>query len=78
MAAEGPSAKTTSGGPRAAPYDAIRRAPRRPPEEERTAPAAAPLVLKGAGVVLLVIAGLVAVYLGAGFLGELAASAAYP
>ncbi len=29
-------------------------------------------------MVLLVIAGLVAVYLGAGLLGELAASAAYP
>ena len=78
MGADGPSAKTTSGGPRAAPYDATRRAPRRPPEEERTAPAATPLVLKGAGVVLLVIVGLVAVYLGAGLLGELAASATYP
>jgi hypothetical protein len=36
------------------------------------------VVLKWAGVALLVIAGLMAVYLGAGLLGELAAWAAYP
>ena len=36
------------------------------------------LLLKWAGVALLAIAGLLAVYLGAGVLGELAARATYP
>jgi hypothetical protein len=40
--------------------------------------AALSLVLKWAGVALLVIAALMAVYLGAGLLGELAVWATYP
>jgi hypothetical protein len=48
------------------------------PEESRIPPAAAVLALKWAGVTLLVIAGLMALYLGAGLLGELAVRATYP
>ena len=47
-------------------------------EEVRTTLRALSLVLKWAGVALLVIAGVLAMYLGAGLLGELAAQAAYP
>ena len=46
--------------------------------EASTTPAALSLVLKWVGVALLVIAGLMAVYLGAVLLGELAVWATYP
>ena len=46
--------------------------------EARTGPAALSVVLKWVGVALLVVACLLAVYLGAGLLGELAVRATYP
>lgn len=49
-----------------------------PLPEASTTPVALSLVLKWAGVALLVIASLMAVYLGAGLLGELAVWATYP
>ena len=68
---------TTSSGPRTASYEATQRAAV-PLPEASTTPAALSVVLKWAGVALLVIAGLMAVYLGAGLLGELAVWATYP
>ena len=47
-------------------------------EEASTGPEALLLWLKWTGVALLVVAGLLAVYLGAGLLGDLAAGASYP
>ncbi len=79
MAAEDTSpTTTTSRGPREASYEATQQGAESLPEEARTAPAALSLMLKWAGVALLVIAALMAVYLGAGLLGELAAKATYP
>ena len=68
----------TSRNPHAATYQATRQATRPQPEQARTAPAALSAGLKWAGVALLVIAVLLAVYVGAGLLGELVARAAYP
>ena len=76
MAAEDTS-PTTSKGPRAASYEATRQGAG-PLQEARSAPAALSMVLKWTGVALLVIAGLMAVYLGADLLGELAVWATYP
>jgi hypothetical protein len=76
MAAED-SSTTTSRRPHAATYEATRQATRPLSEEARTIPTALSPVLKWAGVALLVITGLLAVYLGAGLLGEFAARAAY-
>jgi hypothetical protein len=77
MAAEDTSpTTTTSRGPRAALYEATRQGAGPPSEETRTRPAVP--ALKRAGVALLVVAGLMALYLGADLLGELAARAAYP
>jgi hypothetical protein len=79
MAAEDRSPTTiTSRGPRAASYEATQQGAGPLPEEARTAPAALSMVLKRAGVALLVIAGLMAMYLGADLLGELAVRATYP
>ena len=79
MAAEDASPTTrTSRGPRAASDEATQQGAGPLLEEASTTPAALSLVLKWAGVALLVIAGLVAVYLGAGLLGELAVWATYP
>ncbi len=69
---------TTSRGPRAASYEATRQGAGPLQEEASTTPAALSVVLKWAGVALLVIAGLMAVYLGAVLLGELAVWATYP
>ena len=78
MAAEGTSpTRTTSRGPRASSYEATQQGAG-PLPEASTTPAVLSLVLKWAGVALLVIAGLMAVYLGAGLLGELAVWATYP
>jgi hypothetical protein len=78
MAAEDASpTTTTSRGPRAASYEATQQGAG-PLPEASTTPAALSVVLKWAGVALLVIAGLMAVYLGAGLLGELAVWATYP
>ena len=68
---------TTSRGPRAASYEATQQGAR-PLPEASTTPAALSVVLKWAGVALLVIAGLMAVYLGAALLGELAVRVTYP
>ena len=66
--------------PHAASREAVRRATGAPSEETKRTAALAVLVrvMKWAGVALLVIAGLMGVYLGAGLLGELAVRAAYP
>jgi hypothetical protein len=78
MAAEDTSpTTTTSRGPRAASDEATQQGAG-PLPEASTTPAALSLVLKWAGVALLVVAGLMAVYLGAGLLGELAVWATYP
>jgi hypothetical protein len=78
MAAEDTSPTTiTSRGPRAASYEATQQGAG-PLPEASTTPAVLSLVLKWAGVALLVIAALMAVYLGAGLLGELAVWATYP
>jgi hypothetical protein len=78
MAAEDTSpTTTTSRGPRAASYEATQQGAGSLPEASTT-PAVLSLVLKWAGVALLVGAGLMAVYLGAGLLGELAVWATYP
>jgi hypothetical protein len=77
MAAEDTSpTMTTSRGPRAASYEATQRGAGPLPEASAT-PAALSVMLKWAGVALLVIAGLMAVYLGASLLGELAVRATY-
>ncbi len=81
-AAAEPARKTTPVMPHPASpvvsQEARRRAARTLPEEARIPPAAVVLALKWAGVTLLVVAGLMALYLGAGLLGELAVRAAYP
>jgi hypothetical protein len=76
LAAEDTS-PTMSRGPRTASYEATEQGAG-PLRKARTEPAALSLVLKWAGVALLVIAALMAVYLGAGLLGELAVRATYP
>jgi hypothetical protein len=68
---------TTSRGPRAASYEATQQGAG-PLPEASTTPAVLSVVLKWAGVALLVIAGLMAVYLGAVLLGELAVRVTYP
>jgi hypothetical protein len=68
---------TTSRRPREASYEATQQGAG-PLPEANTTPAALSLVLKWTGVALLVIAGLMAVYLGAALLGELAVRATYP
>ena len=79
MAAEDTSPTTrTSRGPRTASYGATQQEGAGQLPEASTTPAALSVVLKWAGVALLVIAGLMAVYLGAGLLGELAVWATYP
>jgi hypothetical protein len=70
--------RTTSRGPRAASDEATQQGAGPLLEEASTTPAVLSLVLKWAGVALLVIAGLMAVYLGAHLLGELAVWATYP
>ena len=76
MAAEGPSPATPPRSPHAASHEASRQGTGPLAKEARITPALPP-VLKWAGVALLVVAGLLAVYLAAGLLGELAAGAAY-
>jgi hypothetical protein len=78
MAAEDPSPATTPGKQHAASYEASRQATGPLAKEARITPALLPPVLKWAGVALLVVATLMAVYLAAGLLGELAAWSAYP
>jgi hypothetical protein len=78
MAAERDPSPTTSGGTHSALYEAIRQATRQLLEEAGTTLGVLGLVLKWVGVALLVIACLMAVYLGAGLLGELAVWATYP
>ena len=56
----------------------MRQATRRLFEEERITLGALSVVLKWVGIGLLVVACLLAVYLGAGSLGELAVWATYP
>ena len=56
----------------------MRQATKQLLEEVRTTLRVLSVVLKWVGVVLLVVACLLAVYLGASFLGELAARAIYP
>jgi hypothetical protein len=78
MAAEDTSpTRATSREPRAASDEATQQGAG-PLPEASTTPAALSVGLKWAGVALLVIAGLMAVYLGAGLLGELAVWATYP
>ena len=67
MAAEGPSPTTKPGGSHAASQGAVRRATR--PEVARIPPAAA-LALKWVGAAMMVIAGLLALYVGSGLFGE--------
>ena len=78
MAAEGPSPATPPRRPHAASHEASRQGTGPLAKEARIARELGPPVLKWAGVALLVVAGLLAVYLAAGLLGELAAWAAYP
>jgi hypothetical protein len=59
-------------------YEAIRQATKQLLEEVRTTLRVLSVVLKWVGVALLVIAALMAVYLGAVLLGELAVWATYP
>jgi hypothetical protein len=72
------STTTTSRGSREASYEATQQEGAGPLEEASTTPAALSEVLKWAGVAMLVIAALMAVYLGASLLGELAVWATYP
>ena len=58
--------------------EAIRQATKQLLEEVSTPLGALSVVLKWVGVALLVVACLLAVYLGADFLGELAVRATYP
>ena len=78
MAAERDPSPTTPGGSHPALYEAIRQATKQLLEEVRTRLGALSVVLKWVGVALLVIACVLAVYLGAGLLGELAVRATYP
>ena len=59
-------------------YEAIRQATKQLLEEARTTLGVLSVVLKWVGVALLVVACLLAVYLGAALLGELAVRATYP
>jgi hypothetical protein len=77
LAAEDSSPTATSRRPHAASYEATLQATG-PLPEASTSSAALTVVLKWAGVALLVIASLLAIYMGAGMLGEWAARAAYP
>jgi hypothetical protein len=72
------STTTTSSGPREASCEATQQEGAGPLPEVSITPVALSVVLKWAGVALLVIAGLMAVYVGAGLLGELAVMATYP
>jgi len=78
----GDPARTTPGMPRSvspvASQEARRRDARTLSDGAKTPPAALVLAMKWAGVSLLMVAGLMALYLGAGLLGELAVRAAYP
>ncbi len=78
MVAKNPSPTPTSRNPHEAPYEATRQANGPSSKEARIAPAVLVPVLKGTGVALLVIAVLLAVYLGADLLGEWAVRATYP
>jgi hypothetical protein len=77
MVAEDPSPTPASRGPHAAAYEATRQATG-PPREQASSTLGAKLELKWTGVALLVIAVLLAVYLGADLLGELAAQTIFP
>jgi hypothetical protein len=59
-------------------HEAIRQATKQLLEEASTTLRVLSVVLKWVGVALLVVACLLAVYLAAGLLGELAVQAAYP
>jgi hypothetical protein len=78
MAARDSSPTTTSRSPHAASHEMRRQGAGLLPEETGTTFGVLPLVLKWAGLTLLAIAILVAVYLGASLLGELVVRAAYP
>ena len=78
MAAERNTSPTTSDGPHAALYETIQHPTKQLLEEARTTLGALSVVLKWVGVALLVVACLLAVYSGAGLLGELAVWATYP
>ena len=77
MAAERNPSPTKSGGSNLALYEAIRQATKQLLEAS-TMLGVLSVVLKWAGVALLVVACLLAVYLGAALLGELAVRATYP
>jgi hypothetical protein len=72
-----PTTTSTSSGPRSASYEATQQGAG-PLPEARTSLAALTVVLKWVGVALLIVACLLAVYLGAALLGELAVRATYP
>jgi hypothetical protein len=78
MAAERDPSPTTSGCPHAVVHEAIQHPTRLPLEETSTTLGALSLVLKWVGMALLVVACLLAVYLGAALLGELAVRVTYP
>ncbi len=78
MVVENSPPTATSSSPHAASCEATRQATRALSEDASTTSAALSSLLKWAGVTLLVVAGLMAVYLGAGLLGALAVRAAYP
>ena len=59
-------------------YEAIRQATKQLLEESRTRLVVLSLVLRWVGLALLVVACLLAVYLGASLLGELVVWATYP
>ena len=78
MAAEDPSPTPTSRSSRAAAYETTHHDMESVLESASTTPAALLLWLKYAGVALMVIVGLMALYVGAGLFGEWAAGFAYP
>jgi hypothetical protein len=78
LVARDSSPTTTSRSAHAASYEVRRQDAEPLPEEAGTTLEVLPEVLKWAGLTLLVIAVLVAVYLGASLLGELAVRATYP
>ena len=78
MAAERDPSPTKPGGSHPALYEAIRQATKQLLEEVRTTLRALSVVLKWVGLALLVVACLLAVYLGAALLGELAVWVTYP
>ena len=77
MAAERDPSPTKPGGSHPALYEAIRQATKQLLEAS-TPLGVLSVVLKWVGVALLIVACLLAVYLGAGLLGELAVRATYP